>query len=491
MSYTKKSPSNDDVAIGGWAGLTTRIAWTLLCHKVSIRPQVLRDARDHVLFHLPPDCPLPQAEDLAEHLTTQFIFHARGEQYQAPWPQDSGMPLSPRWRKAIEISLSPLSEAVFKLHYCSDQPSHIIEKRLKVDVAAIEATKGGLREVIRQIASGDGISLNKWPTERVDRLLRRLASYCPNPCPPLATVLRGGHQDHVHQCVRCERTLRLISARILSVEDLVPPQLGARPTKEVCVLVLHFQPEGRHYRDALLQELPHPSIPLGSDILFVDGANLEDVDRTLSLATEIGRPPRHQIRGKVLNGPGCWSRHGLLGPLGSAAKEQVLATPWGSIEGIGSLPEALPQPPMPKKSWAVVAALALLTLTSAYTVTSIAEETRSSELKVVFNEGRGGIWAHFNTRPLNHVALISTQNDTLSVQFVTNLPGDLQKYATGDGSYLTHTPGTGIIVIANPEPFQELNSHLRKAEASKHPAHTLSKILQEKYPFSTVDSFLI
>ena len=146
---------------------------------------------------------------------------------------------------------------------------------------------------------------------------------------------------------------------------------------------------------------------------------------------------------------------------------------------------------MPKKSWALVAALALLTLTSVYTVTSITNDTRTSELEVVFHEGRGGIWTHFKTRPLNHIALISAEPDTLSIQFVTQSPSDLQQFATGDGSYLTHTPGKGMIVIANPEPLQELKHHLSTAESSKHPAHTLTKILKEKYPYSTAESFLI
>ena len=77
--------TSDDIAVLGWHGITVRVAWTLLAQGVKVRPQVLRDAREHALYHLDKAVPLSIAEDLSTQLTGQFVQRARGrwERYRA------------------------------------------------------------------------------------------------------------------------------------------------------------------------------------------------------------------------------------------------------------------------------------------------------------------------------------------------------------------------------------------------------------------------
>ncbi len=127
-----RTADRSEFTVSSWAGLTVRVAWTLVAAGVRVRPQVLRDARDNVLFQLRSPISLAMAEDRAEALTRRFVWHAKGLRPQEEWPQDMEMPLSPRWRRAIELSLTPLTEVVFrqrrKFHFGRErwQP-HIIQ----------------------------------------------------------------------------------------------------------------------------------------------------------------------------------------------------------------------------------------------------------------------------------------------------------------------------------------------------------------------------
>ena len=72
----------------------------------------------------------------------------------------------------------------------------ILEAALKVDRVDLEAVQSGLREVVRRIAVADGLPVDGWAPERIDRLLRRLAAFAPGPCPPVLDVAEGCHRDH-------------------------------------------------------------------------------------------------------------------------------------------------------------------------------------------------------------------------------------------------------------------------------------------------------
>ena len=442
-------PRSDDVAILAWSGLTVRITWTLLSLGVKVRPRVLRDARAHVLFQLDRHTKPTDAEDLAEVLTRQFVRRAKGLGPRTPWDQDQQMPVSPRWRRALERAQDPLSEVIFKVHYGDNRPLREVAARTGADNLMLETARAGLREVVRVSARGDGVPLDGWPPERVDKLLERLAAWSPGPCPPLLDVVEGGHRSHAATCARCDRTVRLVRANKLCVDDLVPPSLRARPEGRAQVLALHFHPDGRHFRAGIREELDIASFPVGEDLLLVDGAKLPEVAKVLQIAAELGQPGRDLIRGAMVEGEGRWSPFGILGPLAERAEQEIRYRKWGHIDGLKPLPEALPPPPSATAAWAATAALAVSCLVLLQFAWSPLLARTHSAVSAEFTSGRGGVWTSFDVpeHALVHVVHTNPEHE-LELAHTTTLPSDKATWAVGDGSYRLFTPGPHVMLIS-------------------------------------------
>jgi len=480
-------PRSADVAVTGYAAITVRVAWTLLCEGIRVRPAVLRDARDHVLYHLEPGISPAQAEDRAERLTRHFVARARRQRLDDPWPTDAAMPLSPRWRRTLEHSLTPLTMAVFRQHYGDARALDDLERTLQVDRVALEGARGGLREVVRQAACADGLPVDDWPPERLDGLLRRLAAFAPDPCPPRPEVLDGQHRAHVIGCARCTRTMRLLKTNVLQEADLQPPLGRARPSHHATVLALHFHPDGRHHRRTLGREADVPRMPIGEDLLLLDYSEPEPVDELLTLATEVSAPARDHLRGVVLCAPGRWSRHGLLGPLAEEAEHAVRSRPWGTVDALGELPGALPEPPSARRLWlgvAVLAALAALSVRAAWPAPPPGE----TGLAVEFSPGRGGMWSDFDVPESDLVTLVRESDGHLKVVLRSTSPADKAALATGDGSYRLHTMGPGVLVAATRSPLPALAPMAAAADAAPDPLQDLAERIRQADPRAEVQT---
>lgn len=315
------APLPPDIAIHGWGAITVRIAWTLMQMGVRVTKEVLYDARDHVLFHLEPQTDVATAEDMAEYLTREFIYRARHRRDVEKWPQDARMPISPRWHRALTYGLPALETNLFKQHYGNGILLTTLSQTLALDVMTLEGARGAIREVLRNMATEDGMPIQTWPNERIDRLISRIAAFTDHPSPPLDEVADGCHQEMIRACPRCERTWRLAQNGVLTSEDLVAPGVVARPEQQVRLLALHFHPDGRQYREVISKEIKTPWFPLGEDILLVDLTHEDIIVNIILLATELGTPVREHLRGTILTGTGRWSPHGstLLKPSDSSS----------------------------------------------------------------------------------------------------------------------------------------------------------------------------
>lgn len=458
-------PRSNDTAVLGWAGLTVRVAWTLLSLGVKVRPEVLREARAHVLHHLDPATPLPHAEDHATWRVEEFVARARGRRPDDPFPQDWEMPVSPRWRRALDRALDPLAEAVFKKHYGDNRGLERLETSLDVDRVSIEAIRAGLREVVRKAAVTDGLPLDGWPPERIDRLLRRLAAWSPGPCPPVLDVAHGSYREHTATCARCDRLSRLVRSSVLEVDDLFPPTVGARPSGRASVLAVHFHPDARRARRKVVEELGVPCFPLGDDLLLLDGTHAARAHEVLTVAAEVGAPPREQLRAALLEGPGAWTPRGLLGPLPERAAREVLHRSWGTVEGLGELPAELPRPPSARRWWGAVAATGLagaLLLGTAFARGGAPDDP----LDVAFDGGRGGTWAVFDVAEPAVVTLVALRGGALEVVHAGRSAADKAELATGDGRYRVHVPGDGVVLVASSKELPDLEARLAAARAA-------------------------
>ncbi len=475
-------PRSDDVAVQGWSGLTIRIAWTLLTNGVKVRPAALRDARTHVLFHIDPTSSLPHAEDQATALTCRFVDNARGRRCNDTTALDAQMPLSPRWRRALDRSLTPLSEVVFKKHFGDNRSLDQLESRLKVDRIILDGHLGGLREVVRRSAVSDGVPLDQWSNERLDRLLVRLAAWSPGPCPPLLDVIEGAHREHVAGCCRCDRTVRLVRASIVTVEDLLPPTLGARPRSEAEVLALHFHPDGRSTRRTLAEDLPVRTYPIGDDILLMDASKMDVIAPVLRTVTELGLPSREHLRGAIVTGNGVWSRHGLLGPLTEIAEREARFRGWGHVDGMDRLPDVLPEPPSARPLAAGVLLLAACTLLVFQAAFPPLPSDAQFPLDAEFTEGRGGVWTHFDVEDAAVITLVKRGAEGLEIVAAPSSAAAKAMWAVGDGTYRLHTTGPGVLVVSTSQSVPSVEAMIATAERAEDPLTALSALVKDASP---------
>ena len=450
-------PKPKDIVVLDWAGLTVRIAWTLIRLKVNLSSEVLNEARIHTFFHLDRGIVPTTAQDLAEHLTEEFVARARGNTPDDPWSQDWDMPLSPRWRRAVDEALDQAADLVFRKHYGD-------HKRLEalatdVDIEALQSAQSRLREVVRRIAVADGFPMEDWAAPRIDRLLRRLAAWSPGPCPATHDLTQGFHRAHVAHCPRCERLVRLVKSRLLASEELSPPSVGARPTKTVQVIAIQIHPEGRRFRGALTEELGVPVYPAGQDLVLINAVHLDTVGSVLRMAAEVGSPPRHMVRGALLEGPGMSCPRAILGPLPERAAHEVLNRSWGTVEGIGELPPELPEPPSAAGAWGAAVGVAIVAIVAAFAVNGPAPAADPPWLQAEFVEGRGGLWATFDVPDEAWVTIVALPpQGGLRVVFESTSAADKAELAVGDGRYRLHTTGTGLMLASHPGPLPNLEA---------------------------------
>jgi len=471
-------PPSTDVAVLHWAALTVRVAWTLMVLGVKPRKAVVHEARTHALFHIDPSTPGPHAEDLAARHTEEFVLRAKGATTDDPYAQDWEMPVSPRWRRAMEWALDDDARTVFVRHYGDHRSLARLGSEMDLDRTAVDAIRSGLREVVRRIAVQDGLPLAGWTDERVDRMLKRLAAWSPGPCPATLDVAEGCHQEHVERCPRCQRMTRLLASRVLEVDDLVPPLVGARPTGRARVLALQVHPDARRSRRRLLQEIDAQCFTVADDLVLIDGDALANATPVLRTASECGLPERAHLRGALVEGPGQWSPRGLLGPLPGRARREVLSRSWGTIDGVGPLPEALPPPPSSRPAWAGVGVLAGL-CALALALLRPATAPATVPLGVEFSPGRGGLWAVFDVPEEAFVTLVALRGGQLEAVARPTSPADKASLAAGDGSYRVHVVCDGLLLVASDAPIEQLEHRLAEAEMAVDPLATLARSLPE------------
>jgi hypothetical protein len=475
------SGSPPDVAVQGWAAITVQVAWTL--RSLGVRPRrVLREARDHVLFHLDPSLGLALAEDRAAYLTRAFVAHTRGQLVDARWAQDLAMPPSARWRRAIEESADPVTAAVFRHHYGAGIAIDRLANELRIERLTLEGARAGLRATVRRIALEDDLPVQGWSDERIDRQIARLAAFSPYDSPPLLEVAEGCHVDWVPRCPRCERTLRLVRAGAIGTEDLEPPVGAARPTSRLSVLAIHVHPDGRRHLPVLVRELGGRVQRFGDDLVLVE-ALPKRVD-VVRLAAEVGAPARHHLRAVVVEGPGRWSSFGVLGPLVEEAVTALRGVPWGTIGADEELPEELPPPPSARWAWLGVAGLAAavaVALIAGVAVTGRAPPS-DVDLDVEFTAARDGVWSRFTTSEPAQIVLARQVGERVEVVLASSSPADKAVYATGDGSYLLHTEGDRVLLAAGVHPFHALDEAVRAATASDAPLDVLAELLRAQQP---------
>jgi hypothetical protein len=157
----------------------------------------------------------------------------------------------------------------------------------------------------------------------------------------------------------------------------------------------------------------------------------------------------------VVEGPGQWTTRGLLGPLGERAAREARHRSWKYVDGIGELPEPLPEPPSARWWWWWSGGLTVAAAAAAAFALGLSPAAHDPGLRTEFTPGRGGMWASFDVPDEEYVYVVSATEEGLAVVLDSDDAGDKIDWATGDGSYRLHAPGRGVLVAASAQPLPD------------------------------------
>ena len=205
--------------------------------------------------------------------------------------------------------LDPVSDSVFRMHYADGHGMPVVEQHVALDRSTLMAAREGVRAAAHAILSSDGMSLTGWSDARLDQLISRIANQAASNCPGPVGLLSDTGKAHADRCPRCSRALRLITAGALSPSDLfIPDQASLISSERIELLAVLLHPDGRSHSELVEEALGPGAIRAGGDCWLVPADDLTAVGEALSGLAEQNSPPRHQLRGAMLTGPGRWSR---------------------------------------------------------------------------------------------------------------------------------------------------------------------------------------
>lgn len=472
-------PPAHDVVYAAWGPVTVRVAWVLAQHGLAVKPEVLRDARDHVWFCLPADASVAVAEDRAERLVTAYVTRARRKAWSEPFPDDRDHPLPATWRDRLYRGLSRAAAIVLRLHLADGHPLTALAERTNEDLLTLEAALEGLREVVRRTAAKEGVDLEGWADDRLDHLLHRLSVLTAEGSPPLVEVVDGLHPEQADRCLTAARARVLVRKGQLRREDLLPPRVGALASDRVRVLALHVHPDGRRALPSLLQHLGGRAFPLADDLVLVDAAEPDLRRAQLAEATSQREPRKDHLRGVVASAAGRWTRHGLIGPLVDELPGRVRGLPWGAVEGLGELPDAVPAPPADRRAWTGVSVLGAVCGLVLVLTLGHAPSRAVHPLDVTFAPSADGLWVDLDVDDEAHLVVVADKGHGLTVVLQGDAPAEKAKAATGDGGFRLRTPGRAVLVASSPAPIAGLEALVKGVGTDSGALERLAATLRE------------
>lgn len=479
------SPKKPTHAISSREAVVARVAWTLRGLDLSLTSDVIDHAVEHARLQIPTNTPLEQAEELATHQTTQFVVRARGHLPSSSGNSDWRMPPSKRWRTAIANATraDTVTQNVFFHHYGCGRPIGSVPG----DEVAVQGAQTALRGLVRRLAREDGHPVADDSDEAIDRVLLRMVALSHAACPPAREVVAGAHARHRATCIRCLRIHALVHTHQLDAAKLEPLSSAPRPHKSMDLLLLEVRDGSRKHRELLATELSRsvggPEQPvhrIGDRYLYVHVTRRDHTKERLTLATQMGMPPRHQLRGVLHRGVGRWTPHGPIGALPDRCENALKDQEWGLVAGLCGLPEPLPEPPSATSAWLAVAALAATAFVVHHGATHAQRAHVTSALSAAFTEAREGTLVSFDLPDQNYLSVVTIADGTPAIAFRSTTPADKAELATGDGSYTVHVPGDGLWIASTDAPLTELDRWVTNALNTEAPFEVLSRSLGQR-----------
>jgi hypothetical protein len=468
-----------------WRPVTVRVAWELIISRVKVHPAVLSDAREHVLRCLPDGVGTDEAERLASIYCQDFLRRVRKGQYRRPNIDDDLTITTPlTWRTRLMDVLDPISDAVYRMHYTDGHSMSVVQQHIPRDSATLMAAREGVRAAARALLSSDGMNLAAWSDARLDLLISRIANQAGTNCPGPVGLLSETGRAHTEHCPQCHRALRLITAGALSPSDLfLPERAELLPEDRIELLAVLLHPDGRSTSELVEEALGSAAISAGPDCWLVPADDLSEIGKALSELARQNCPPRHQLRGALLTGPGRWSRGVLLGPLPIYALEAARARPWSEIDGIGELPPPLPPVPRATRWWAAAMLSGVLATLAGVATLSPPPPPPHCPIEAEFQVSEGSITARFDTSDLASVDVVAIHAgpDGRALQlFVRDERVGKGRFATGEGDYQITLPAEQVAIISSPDGIAALTALMEEVRYEESPLAALAERIRSR-----------
>lgn len=471
---------------GLWSAVTLRVAWEL--YAAGIRPEGrnLDQARDHALMSLPQKCTRVQAEELASWFTREFAGRMRQGRYSSPPPPSSPLLPRPSWRDQLIEALDPVGEVVLRLVYGDGMSVDAVERLTRVDRVILQGAREGVRSGMRDVMRDDGVEI-LLSIEDLDAIVSRVARSPSADCRGGLEVAVPESWGHAEHCPRCARGVRMVRAGAMSPAELVAPAHRAvRPRETITVLALHLHPDARHHRKVLAEHLAPGVLRADDDALLVDLDRIPDHVSVLQHLSLEGTPRREHIRGALVRGPGRWLPAGIIGPIGRAALEATRSRTWGEVDGCGTLPEVLPEPPTAARWWSAALVATLAALLAGLLVLREPTPEPAYPLQAYAAKDDGQLLVRFDTHDRAQLLVVADTPDGLQVLHASRSPWDKGVLATGNGDYQVRAPVRRLLIATSDLPFDDLPPLFAAAAGSSQPLADLEQRMRVVHPHADV-----
>lgn len=464
-----------------WGPVTVRVVWELVLAGIRVRPQVVREVREHALWMIRPDAEVHEADVLAAEATRDWLARVDGTYLGFTPPPDLDIEPTVRWREAIHDPADVVHDAVFRLHYGDSVRLDEIEQRTRIDGVLLRGAREAVREMARQVLAQDGLDTSGWDVGRLDRLLTRIAVVGGDQCPGPGGLATEVGRAHAADCPRCTRVLRLLREGLVSPSDLFPPEETACLQEgTVDALLLQVQPDKKRHLKGLLAATGGRM--LDRDTVVVDLGATPGVDAALRELAERGAPAATELRAVRRTIRGRWGKRVLLGPGVLDLLRDIGALPWGEVRGIERLPEVVPPPPSAARWWTGAGLFGILALFAGVLVSL--PDRPQAEVELRAQAAPDGV--RFDAGEDAFVDVVALRAGGASVAFHSATPADKGDLATGDGQYALVAAGDAFLVVGARSALDDLDRVLAGFAGGVDPAE-LAERVRDRYPTAAVE----
>ena len=472
-----------------WIVVTVRVAWEFVNAGIRLSSTALSEAREHVLRSMPAEgLDTDRAELLAKAFTQEYLRRLRHQEYGRITEMEDIDVIVPRgWAIRLEGTITQVEEAVYRLHFGDGLSLDEIQKRYpQLELSRLIAGRDGIRELARSYAVEDGHVAHRWPDERLDRLIGRVASRPKGSCPSPQDLLMPMGLQHADQCPACSRAVRLIRGGVIQTADLYPEShSNLDVVSHAGVLAVLLHPDARKHRKRLKRALGPTAMSVGTDAWLVPESDLDEVIPLIKILCEEGTPHRHHLRGVKLRGCGRWSRGALLGPVAVEALEAAKGRTWADMGSACELPVALPPPPK-ATSWWVAAALAGVAVIWTWKwVNQDPPDPPETPIEASFTQLDYGWNIRFDTPNLATVDVVVLEQGAMRIHR-EEIRAAKGVWATGEGDYELAVPGEQVLLVSSPNGVPELSSMVMATSRNSDPLDALATQILNSHPSADV-----